>query len=178
MGGGSVRGDRGRFFPPKYDLTRQDRDLTQHQRTFGQEVQWYFYDPETSVYDDVYGEGEGSGSGGRRWKGPIPIPVLSAVRQEGFKVISDDGKYVLDSLDLRLSYEQVRRVGLAPDLDQSTETHQNDRIVYDNRVFGIRNIQITGQFEQAGRDVMARVLCVQVRPDELVNDPDFKQWSA
>ena len=174
-----MRGDRGRFFPPKYETRRIDRDVELHQRAFGTTVQWYFFDVEDTVIDDLYDEGADTAvTGGRRWKGPITVPVLSAVRQEGIKVASDDGMYTLDTIDLRLSHEQARRVGLLPNMDQNTELHLRDRIVYDNRVFGLRNIQVTGQFEGSGHDVMVRILGVQLRPDELVNDPDFKKWSA
>ncbi len=174
-----MRGDRGRFFPPKYDMRRQDRDIELHQRAFGMVVQWYFFNVEDSVIDDLYDEGADTPvTGGRRWRGPLPVPVLSAVRQEGFKSTSDDGMYTLDTIDIRLSHEQARRVGLLPNMDQNTELHLRDRVVYDNRVFGLRNIQVTGQAESSGHDVMVRILGVQVRPDELVNDPDFKDWSA
>lgn len=173
-----MRGDRGRFFSPKYDLKRMDRDIELHQRTFGTVVQWYFYDPEASVYDDVYDEGQAAPGGGRRWKGPTPVPVLSANRREGQKVITDDGMYVVDTIDLRLSYEQSRKVGLIPEMSQNQEQHYSDRFVYDNLVWGIRDISITGQFEPSGRDIMVRILGVRLRPDELVNDPDFAKWSA
>ncbi len=181
---------RSRFFPPRFDARRMDRDIAQHQQAFGTIVDWYFYDPDTSVYDDVYDEGQDTGGGyangygtgyaggGRRWRGPIRIPVLSANRREGFKVLSDDGQYSLDTIDLRLSYEQTRRVGLQPEISHNHEQHLRDRFVYDNRVFGVRDISVTGQFEPSGHDVVARVLGVQLRPDELVNDPDFVRWAA
>jgi hypothetical protein len=154
-----------------------DRDIEKHQQAFGTVVQWYFYDPENSQYDDVYDEGSDSGNG-RRWKGPITVPVLSANRREGSNITSDDGMYVVDTIDLRLSYEQARRVGLVPEISRNHEMHYDDRFIYDDRVWGIRDISVTGQFEASGHDIMARVLGGQLRPDELVNDIDFARWSA
>lgn len=174
-----MRGDKGRFFPPKYETRRIDRDIQLHQRAFGQVVAWYFFNPTNTRTDSVYDEGNDVAvTGGRRWRGPIPIPVLSAVRREGVRTTTDDGQFVLDTLDVRLSHEQTRRVGLLPDMSQNTELHLRDRIIYDDRVFGIRDISVTGQFEAAGHDVMLRILGVRVRPDELVNDLDFVRWSA
>lgn len=156
-----------------------DRDIELHQRTFGTTVDWYFYDPVHSTFDDVYDEGQDlAGTGGRRWRGPVTLPVLSANRTEGTKVTTDDGMYVLDTIDLRMGYEQARRVGLVPEISQNQETHYSDRFIYDNLVWGIRDIQIRGQFEPSGRDMMVRVLGVRLRPDELVNDVDFVEYSA
>lgn len=154
-----------------------DRDIEQHQRAFGQVLDWYFYDPDTSTFDDVYDEGQDKGGGGRRWKGPVPIPVVSANRREGQKSLSDDGRYVVDTIDIRMSYEQARRAGLSPEIALNTEHHINDRFVYDNRVWGIRDISVSGQFELSGHDTMVRILGVQLRPDELVNDQDFRRWA-
>lgn len=174
-----MRSDRGRFFTPKWDLRRMDRDIALHQRAFGTTVDWYFFEPAQSTWDEIYGEGQDTAvTGGRRWRGPIKIPVLSANRREGPKVTSEDGMYILDTIDLRMSYEQARRVGLTPEISQNQEQHYNDRFVYDNLVWGIRDISITGQFEASGRDIMVRILGVRLRPDELVNDPDFAEWSA
>lgn len=166
------------FFSPRFDGRRQDRDIEQHQRAFGTIVQWYFFDSTNSVFDDVYDEGNAApGIGGRRWNGPHPMPVVSANRREGAKPSTDDGRYVVDTIDLRISYEQARRVGMKPEISQNHEAHLNDRFIYDNRVFEIKDISVTGQFDPSGLDVMLRVLGTQIRPDELVNDLDFQKWA-
>jgi hypothetical protein len=169
---------RSRFFSPKYDSRRIDRDIEQHQRAFGTYIEWYFFDPVNSTFDDVYGEGQDLAGTGRRWRGPVPIPVLSANRREGQKSTTDDGQYVLDTIDVRMSYEQARRAGLLPEMSHNNELHVRDRFVYDNIVWGIRDISVTGQFEPSGHDTMMRVLGVMLRPDEMVNDPDFSRYSA
>lgn len=171
-----MRSDRGRFFSPKWEARRIDRDIELHQRAFGTTIDWYFYDPAESVYDAVYDEGQDLGEG-RRWNGPTPIPVLSANRREGPNITSEDGMYVVDTIDVRMSYEQARRVGLVPEMSRNHEQHYSDRFVYDNIVWGIRDISVTGQFEASGHDIIVRILGVQKRPDELVNDIDFKRWS-
>lgn len=170
---------RGRYFTPKFDSRRIDRDIEQHQRAFGTFVEWYFFDPVNSTFDDIYDEGAStSGSGGRRWTGPIPMPVVSANRREGLKSTSDDGQYVLDTIDLRISYEQARRAGLLPEMSHNNELHIRDRFVYDGIVWGVRDISVTGQFEPSGHDTMMRILGVMLRQDELVNDPDFVKYAA
>lgn len=170
------RGDTGRFFPTKYEAKRQDRDIVAHQRSFGTSVLWYFFDQGASAYDDIYGEGQDFG-GGRRWFGPVTMPVLSANRLEGVKIVNDDGLYSLDTINLRVSYEQVRKSGLVQDIAHFHETHLNDRFIYDNRVWGIQEIRVTGQFDPSGHDVVAMVAGSQIRADELVNDLDFGPWS-
>lgn len=170
------RGDTGRFFPSRYEARRQDRDIAIHQRSFGTAVLWYFFDPGASAFDDIYSEGQDYG-GGRRWFGPHTIPVVSANRREGMKVVTDDGLYSLDTIDLRLSYEQARKSGLLPEVSRNHEVHLNDRFIYDDRVWGIRDISTTGQFDPSGHDVMVRVQGVQLHADELVNDLDFQRWS-
>jgi hypothetical protein len=57
--------------------------------------------------------------------------------------------------------------------------HQNflkDRILYDDRIFRISSIEILGQIQE--RDIIVSIACTEVKPDELVNDPQFKKWSA
>lgn len=168
-----------RYFSPKFDRLRIDRDIEQHQRAFGTFVRWYFFDPINSTFDDVYDEGQDlPGTGGRRWRGPVDIPVISANRREGQKTLSDDGQYVLDTIDLRMSYEQARRAGLLPEISRNNELHIRDRFIYDGIVWGIRDISVTGQFEPSGHETMVRILGVMLRPDELINDPDFALYSA
>lgn len=166
----------GRFFSTRYELERQDRDISIYQDVYGTEVQWWFYDRTNSETDDVYDEG--AFFGGRRWDGPHRVPVLSAMHLQGPDSTDDGGQYNVDHIQLRVSYNQLQRIGFGPLPDQDTTTHYSDRFVYDNKVFTVDSISVRGQFEQTGRDVIVAITATQLRPDDLVNDVDFARYSA
>jgi hypothetical protein len=169
------RRDRGRFFTPVWEGRRIDSDVLSHQEAFGQTVQWYYFDPDGSSWSETFYEGRDYVSG-RRWKGPHPMPVLSAIRMMGARRSSDDGLYTYDTVRLRMSYEQIRKTGFAPDAVYVTETHLRDRFVYAQRVFSISEIVAAGQFDPSQHYLMVHVLGTQLREDELVNDIDFQDY--
>lgn len=168
---------QGRHFTDLYERHRIDRDVRQEQEDHGTVVLWFYYAPDLTIENDVYDEGD-SVLGGRRWKlPPLRVPVLSANRVEGSRQETDYGFYTVDTIQIRISMQQSLDAGLMPELSLNTDLHLQDRVVYDKRVFGLSDLAITGQFDAAGHDIMVRASGTRVRPDELVNDPDFKEFA-
>lgn len=61
-------------------------------------------------------------------------------------------------------------------LDIDTAVFLNDRIVYDSKVFRVAAIEVLGQIQR--RDIVVGIDATQIKPDQLVNDPQFKPYSA
>jgi hypothetical protein len=100
---------------------------------------------------------------------------LHATHNEGGRQNRPEGLYANDNLHVTCSFDQIRRIGISKmDIDQ--RTYITDRMVYDNKVFTVTNIQILGQIQS--RDIIAGIDGTQVRNDELVFDQTFKKWSA
>lgn len=161
---------KGQFFTNDFDLKRMDRDIRQEQENHGTTVDWYFY--QGAVVDDTYDEG------GRRWRGPVSMPVVSAVPAQGANLPSDSGMFITDTIDLRMGYRQITGRGIGPDISTDFETHYADRFVFRNHVYSVTAIRIDGHFDPEARDVMVRVTGGQLRADELVNDVDFTAFAA
>lgn len=168
---------KGRFFRVNDELRRMDRAMEAEQQVHGTYVQWYFFDHEHTVMDDIYDEG--FVSGGKRYDGPHRMPVMSASTAQGQDDNQgDQGFSTWDVVTLRLAFEQARRAGLSVDLVRDRERHLHDRFVYRDRVFDVTDIQSSGHFDPASRDTTFHVVGMQLRPDELVDSPDFASFSA
>jgi len=138
----------------------------------GDEVEYYRFDREGSGMHDVYDEASGTG---RVYKGPVELPVLHVTQDEGGTSDTGGGFYYNDNIYITASFEQVNRTGLTR-MDIEHDRYLKDRLVYNSRVYHVVDIHIVGQVQQ--RDVVVSIEGSQVKPDEMVNDPQFKQWSA
>lgn len=173
----------GSRFPIKQEIASIHEGLTGYQGEVGTKVLWFAFDrvgsqpnPGTAgddIYDDVYDEG--SQTDALEWSDPIPVPVLSAVRYEGPRQVHDTGFYTTDRLHLSIDLRQARQTGLS-NIDLRSVERMHDRLVYDNVVFRIMDIQIRGQLED--EDVVIGIDAIEVDPSELVNAPDFTNWAA
>lgn len=139
--------------------------------TIGTTIDYYRFDSVHSVEHDVYDEGTGVG---RVYKNPFPLPALHVTHNEGNRQNRPEGLYWNDNLHVIASYDQIRHVGITKmDIDQ--RNYLVDRMVYDNKVFTVTNIQVLGQIQ--ARDIIVGIDGTQVRNDELVNDQQFSKWS-
>ena len=134
------------------------------------EVQYYRFSHRLSEMGDVYDEGVGVG---KVYRPPVTVPVLHAIHDEGANEDLDTGFYFNDDLHITASFDQLFRTGLVFQ-DIRTNKYLKDRIVYDTRVFKVTNIEILGQVRE--RDVIVSIQATQVKPDELVNDPQFAEF--
>jgi hypothetical protein len=162
---------RGRF-SIEFEVNEIDSALRGRQDEVGDTVTYYRFSAELSESDDIYDEGSGAG---RVYLPPMPLPVLHVTREEGGNQDNPEGFYTNDEIHLTASFEQIVKVGLTA-LDVETDNYLRDRFVYDNRVFRVMKIAVLGQMQQ--RDIIVGMDATQVKPDELVNDPAFKKYSA
>lgn len=176
MSSGLFRRPRGRYFPTKFDTSRMQKDMLSLQQQFGVNVLWYVFDYANTAVNPTYDERDLSTGG--VYDGPYRIPVISAARVMGPQEGGTEGLYTLDRLTVTASYEQVRRIGMTPDLDLESTPHLNDRLVYENKVFDIQNIRSSGQYDPTHTYLTLLIDAVQVRPDELVYDAAFTSYAA
>ena len=161
---------RGRF-SPDYEINEINAGIRGHQQAFGDELDYYRFLSEQSTMDDVYDEGNG---GGKVFNGPLAVPALNVVHLEGTTESIDTGFYYNDEIHATLGIDMLTKVGLTR-MDLRHHAYLRDRIVYDDKVFKITSLQVLGQIQR--RDVIVSLDATQVKPDELVNDPQFKRWS-
>lgn len=156
-----------------------DRDL---QQQVGQTIPWYVFDRTNTVVDPIYDVGkdvydyypDSTGApGGRRWKPPVFLPVMNAVKVEASEAQNDRGFYTVDTLHVVFSVDAARKAGLE-DIIFSPNNHDLDRIVYENKVFAVDELKVRGIL--TADYAVCAAECQQVKDEELVNDPDFQQW--
>jgi len=162
---------RGRF-SVDFEQNEINSGLRGRQGETGDSVDWYRFDSEASVMDDIYDEGTGTG---KAYRGPFVVPMLHVVREEGSNENTDTGTYWNDSVHATASFDQLRRAGFTF-LDLDHQNYLKDRFVYDDRVFRVTRLEVLGQIKK--RDVIVSIDATQVKGDELTNDAQFKRWSA
>jgi hypothetical protein len=162
------------YFDPRFTQENIDDGIEAQQQETGVLVDWWFYDEKATIVDPTFDEG--ADTGGRRWTGPFPMPVLQASRTEGEPVESDLGFYTIDLVTLVLGYRQAANSGLLPAVDV-TNQHLRDRFVFDSRVWSPTSIQARNLLGGGGTRSTVIVRAAQVKPDEMINDPDFQAFA-
>jgi hypothetical protein len=137
---------------------------------------WYIYDPVNTVLDPIYDVGQDiSGAvGGKRWTGPFTIPVVRAIWSQGDVKTSAVGYYNSDTLHLTLNAEDIEKI--SPGFFKIPEIQLRGRIVWKNQVYRPFGVQQRGII--AERYTLVTVECIQVMPEEMVNDPQFWSYSS
>jgi hypothetical protein len=154
-------------------LAGVDADL---KNPVGTSALWYIYDPTTTVLDPIYDVGQNITStlGGKRWTGPFTIPVVRAVIDQGEAKTSAVGYYNADTLHLTFNIEDVAK--FAPNITIRPDSNNRDRIVWRGQVYRPFGIQERGII--ADRFTILSVDCIQVMPEEMVNDPQFQTYAS
>jgi len=135
------------------------------------EIQYFRFSRSSSVMDDVYDEGTGAG---KVYRPAVTVPVLHVTHNEGMNENTDSGFYFNDDAYVTASFDQLYRTGLVLQ-DIAHDRYLKDRFVYDDRVFRVTNMHILGQVRE--RDIIVSFEGTQVKPDELVDDPQFSYWA-
>ena len=137
----------------------------------GTSALWYIYDPINTVLDPIYDVGQDitGGVGGKAWTGPFTIPVVRAVIDQGEARTSAAGFYNADTLHLTFNIEDVQKY--APNIIIRPDINNRDRIVWRGQVYRPFSIQERGII--AERFTILSVDCIQVMPEEMVNDAQF-----
>jgi hypothetical protein len=154
-------------------LVGVDTDL---KNPVGTSALWYIYDPVNTVLDPIYDVGQNiTGTlGGKRWTGPFTIPVVRAVIKQGEAKTSAVGYYNADMLHLTFNIEDVQRI--APNIVANPDLQNRGRIIWKNQVYRPYAVQQRGIVSE--RFTILSVDCIQVMPEEMVNDPQFQTYAS
>ena len=149
-------------------LVGVDTDLKNPVGTF---ADWWIWDPVASGVDPIYDVA--SLDVGRIWRGPFRLPVVRAVIQQGSVPNSQAGYYNVDNLHLTLNAEDVNKI--APGVIANPDYQNRGRIVWKGEVFRPTFVQQRGIISE--RFTLIVVDCQQVSYEELINDPQFLNYS-
>lgn len=142
----------------------------------GVEVDWWTWNADfdvDEVVDDIYDVSRYEVGKGRTWNSPIKVSVVTAQIVQGTITQNDRGFYNTDTLRVVVNAEDaVRRF---PDILANPDAHIKDRIVFRNEVF--RPIRVFPRGHMEYKFAVVTLDCVQVNPEELVNDPQFQVYS-
>lgn len=149
-------------------LVGVDTDLKNPVGTF---ADWWIWDPIATHVDPIYDVG--SLDVGRRWIGPKRLPVVRAVITQGQVPNSAVGYYNADNLHLTLNAEDVERI--APGVISNPDYQNRGRIVWKSQVYRPTAVQQRGIISE--RFTLIVVDCLQVSPEEMVNDTQFLNYA-
>lgn len=165
---------QGGRFTPDYESNSISSGINEDlQRFSGTYAEWWVFDPNTTEVDPLYDVGASDGTG-RRWVGPHDLPIIRAVINQGSVPTSDRGFYNGDTLHLTINLADIER--LYPGVVGNPDLQNRGRIVWLGEVFRPVHVQQSGVV--ANRFHLAVVECTQILNDELINDPQFKQYAG
>jgi hypothetical protein len=160
---------KGRFSADS-ETERIFRGLRGYRDTTGDWLDYYRLNEAATQIDPIYDEAVG----GRVYFPPVRVPVLHVTHIEGENLNTDTGFYYNDTLSASIAFDQFTGVGMSH-ADIQTGNYLNDRVYYDQKIFRIVQLAIRGQIQE--RDIIVGLEAEQMKPDELVDDPQFSQWS-
>ncbi|MFH9606862.1 hypothetical protein [Streptomyces sp. NPDC017448] len=145
--------------------------LRGYQPAYGDQVSYWRFDYEKSKKHSVYEEAVEEG---RQFIGPHEVPVLDVLHGFGGNELHEGGFYTNDTLRVTCGFRQLSRTGLT-NTDLRTSAYLRDRMAYDGKLFRLLSITVQGQIQRT--DVVVELNAVQLKPDEIVNDPLFVQYA-
>jgi len=166
----------GRFtsdFEAQSIFTGIDMDL---KNPVGTSALWYIYDEVNSALDPIYDVGNNVAelaTDGKVWHGPFKIPLIKAVISQGSTKISQAGFYNADTLHLTINSKDIESI--APGVMTNPDDQNRSRVVWKNQVYRPFNVQQRGIISEGF--TLLVVECQQVMPEEMVNDPQFYDFS-
>jgi hypothetical protein len=151
---------------------------TELRNPVGTTAQWWFFDLTDTNVDPIYDVGDGItvSGGGRKWYGPYNLPIVRAVIAQGSAKTSPSGFYKADELHLTVNIDDL--TAISPALQsQIYNIGQQDksRVVWKGQVYRPYLTQQRGIV--AENYTLLAIDCIQVMPEELVNDPQFLQYA-
>lgn len=161
---------RGRF-SVDYETNEAMGGLRGLQAGYGDRFDYYRFDRQDSVTDDIYDEAAGTG---RAYTYVPDVPALWVVHTEGAREDRETGWYYNDEIHITASFDQLAKIGFER-MDLQTASYLKDRIVYDGKVFSVRNVQVLGQIQR--RDMVVTIDATQVKPDEMAADFQFARFA-
>ena len=104
---------------------------------------------------------------------PFNMPCVTAQLIRGSNEMNERGFYVVDTLRIVLNVGDVQR--LVPDMLVNPDNNIRDRILYRGNVFTPSRVLPRGHFGYNW--AVVTIDCTEVNSDELINDPQFKQYA-
>lgn len=148
-----------------YKAMRGWRDVS------GDWVDYYKFNASATLIGDIYDEATGTG---RVYSARIRVPVLHATIIPGDNQNGDMGFYYNDALQIIVAFDQFTGVGMDY-ADVLQGNYLKDRIYYNQKVFRVLSMTPAGKIQE--RPTMIEINATQLRPDELIDDQEFAQWS-
>lgn len=148
-----------------YEAMRGWRDVS------GDWLDYYRFNPNSTQIDPIYDEATGQG---RVYYPPVRVPSLHVVLIRGENENTDTGFYYNDTLSATIAFDQFVETGMDY-ADLLTGNFLKDRIYYNQKIFRVVQIQPEGKIQQ--RPTIVQIDATQLRPDELIDDQEFAQWS-
>lgn len=142
----------------------------------GSSVLWYLFDSVNSAIDPIYDTGDNIANGathGKIWSGPFTIPTVRTVIKQGSVKTSAAGFYNADTLHITLNSNDIEK--MAPGTMYNPDFQDRSRVVWKGQVFRPVHTQQTGIINEDF--ILLTIDCVQVMPEEMVNDPQFLAYS-
>lgn len=170
----------GRFKIPFENMSIDEGIVDELRTPVGTEVDWYVWDEQAlqtnyaDWVDDIYDVSNQTPGKGVLWNSPFKLPVIMAQFLRGTNVMNERGLYVVDTLRLVVSVDDLQR--LLPDMETSPNQHIQDRVVLGGEVFVPTRVLPRGRY----RDYYAVVTidCNLVNEEELVNFQQFLDYSV
>ena len=145
----------------------------------GSEVDWWTWDPNAlaadynNFVDPIYDVSNQEDGKGRRWNDPFKLPVIMAQNIRGTNVENERGWYVTDTLRLVITVADANR--LLPALISDPNQQIKDRVVFQGEVFVPTRVLPRGRY--ANFYSVVTIDLNQVNPEQLVNDPQFQDFT-
>lgn len=162
---------KGRFNADS-ETDRMFRGLRGWRDSNGDWLDYFRYDSVNTQVDPVYGETMGSG---RLYKAAVRLPCLHVTHLQGAREQAAYGFYSNDDLDATVAFDLFIQTGMTY-VDIANQNYLKDRVYYDMKIFRITALSVRGQIQR--RDTIVGITATQMKPDELVDDAQFAQWSA
>lgn len=161
----------GRHFNADAETDRIYKAMRGWRDVSGDWIDYYRYNSASTQIDNVYDEATGQG---RVYYPRVRIPTLHSVLIFGDNENTDMGFYFNDTLETTIAFDQFSGV-LFNYPDILVGDFLKDRIYYNQKVFRVLSIEPRGKIQE--RPTLIHISSTQLKPDELVDDQLFVQWS-
>lgn len=141
----------------------------------GTTATWYTFNSSLTSVDPIYDVGDSlpTYTGGKIWDGPYSLPIVRAIIKQGQAKTSQLGFYNSDMLHLTVNSVDIEK--LVPNIMTNPDDLGRHRTVWKGEVWRPYQAQQLGVV--AEKFTLLAIDCIQVMPEEMVNDPQFLQYA-